>query len=66
MFVFMEITPLFMKPKIKSNMKNKINSNEFWLYFTYGFMTVCICFLMYEVVSLKDEVKTLKEIKLKK
>lgn len=43
-----------------------IKKDELWLWIVYGVMSISICFLMYEVVTLKDEIKTLKEIKLKK
>lgn len=43
-----------------------IKKDELWVWIVYGVMSISICFLMYEVVTLKDEIKTLKEIKLKK
>ena len=43
-----------------------IKKDELWLWIVYGVMSISICFLMYEVTTLKDEIKTLKEIKLKK
>ena len=46
-------------------MKN-IKRDELWLWIVYGVMAVSICVLMYEVITLKEEIKTLKEIKLKK
>jgi hypothetical protein len=44
----------------------KINKDELWLWITYGCMSLAICVLMIEVSSLKDEIKQLKETKIKK
>ena len=43
----------------------KLNKDDMWVWITYGVMSVSICVLMYEVITLKDEIKTLKEIKIK-
>jgi hypothetical protein len=43
----------------------KLNKDDLWVWITYGVMSISICVLMYEVITLKDEIKTLKEIKIK-
>lgn len=43
----------------------KLNKDEFWLFMTYVAMSISICVLMIEVYQLKEEVKTLKEIRIK-
>lgn len=45
-------------------MKNFIKSkDDLWLWITYGVMALSICVLMYNVSTLKQEIRTLKEIR---
>jgi hypothetical protein len=46
-------------------MKIKISKDDVWLWITYAVMSLSICVLMAEVLSLKSEIKHLKEIKIK-
>jgi hypothetical protein len=43
----------------------KLNKDDMWVFITYIAMSISICVLMYEVYQLKEEVKTLKEIRIK-
>jgi hypothetical protein len=52
---------------MKTNMATfRKRMDEVWLWITYGVMSLSICVLMYEVYTLKEEIRTLKQIKLKK
>lgn len=46
-------------------MKRKLSTDDVWLWITYAVMALSICVLMVEVLSLKSEIRHLKEIKAK-
>ena len=48
------------------NKDMKISKDELWVFITYVVMSVSICVLMVEVYQLKEEIKVLKEIRIKK
>ena len=43
--------------------KFKKTIDDVWLWITYGVMALSICVLMYQVSTLKDQIRTLKEIR---
>lgn len=43
--------------------KVKKTKDDIWLWITYGIMGISICVLMYQVSTLKEEIRTLKEIR---